>query len=455
MRRWLLLLLALAGAPAAAAGVEPVEVAVSRQGEAFVAEFAFPRSAPAWGFFRSSVAAADGQPWRARSWKVLTPGVALERRGKQDALVAENGSTVPRKVKVLVTPFTGDLDADYVPALSLGGEGVALFDGHFSAYSVDRAEVLDTLPAAFDPAFVGDGGTRIRFAGENLRLAGDVAGYERGQSAGTYGLFGVANALVENGVATVIDGDLPAWIAKDLAAFTPDVMAAMSAGLGSADVPQPTILAAWEGGARDGASMNGGTLNGLIITRFEGKDALEANPALSDLAHWFIAHEAAHFWLGQTVMHESARDGWISEGGADLLAVRAVERLNPGFDPRRKLNSALRDCAKLADEPVASAVERGEHRAYYACGAVFSLVAEKIHGGDAFAFTRKLIDANRADGKVSAADWFTALGDPALAAPMRALVEQGSPDPKAALTALLTQAGIAFAANADGVPQLP
>ena len=75
-------LIALAAAPAPQA---PVEVAVERQGDHFVAEFDFPKRAPAWGFFRSSLAAADQANWRGQSWTVLTPGVRLERRGRWDA----------------------------------------------------------------------------------------------------------------------------------------------------------------------------------------------------------------------------------------------------------------------------------------------------------------------------------------------------------------------------------
>ena len=47
-------------------------------------------------------------------------------------------------------------------------------------------------------------------------------------------------------------------------------MGAMAARLGPPGISQPTVLAAWEGAGREGASMNGGTLKGLILMRFEG-----------------------------------------------------------------------------------------------------------------------------------------------------------------------------------------
>lgn len=447
----------LLAAPVAA---EPVRVTVTRDGGTFVADFRLPADAPAWGFWRSSTAASDNQSWRLKGWQVLTPGVTLQRRGQQDALVGASGRPVPRQVRVRLTPYTGDLNSNYVPALRLGGDSIALFDGHFSLFSADLA-TLDRLPPGFDPATaaIGDPGTAIIFKGPRMRLAGDVEGYRRGQSAGTYGLFGVPKASVANGIATVVDSELPQWIADDLAAFTPRVMGALSARLGPAGIDQPTVLAAWEGRGREGASMNGGTLKGLILMRFEGKAALHDLPALRNMARWFIAHEASHFWLGQKVDYASPRDSWIVEGGADLLAVRTVDALDPAFDRRKVLNEALSDCSKLAARPVATALQRNEPRANYACGAVFSLVAEKASKGDFYAFTNKLIEANRGDRAVSSAEWLAALeagsGDRKASARIRRLLEHGSSDAAGELSSLLREAGIAFALNAEGVPQLP
>ena len=455
MRALFAVLALLLAAPAAA---EPVRVAVTQDKNGFVANFVLPTDAPAWGFWRSSTAAADNQSWRARSWQVLTPGVRLERRGQQDALVAEDGQAVPRKVRVRFTPFTGDLNANYVPALDLGGGTVAIFDGHFALFSVDSASKLQTLPPGFDPTSVGDPGTAVEFKGRHVQIAGDVEGHRAGRSSGAYGIFGLVRSVSGDGVETVIDGELPKWLTDYLSGFTPRVIRALTTGLGPAGLDQPTILAAWEGAGREGASMNGGTLKGLILMRFEGEQAVSELPALRDMARWFVAHESAHFWLGQAVTYDTPRDSWIMEGGADLLAIRTIAGLDPSYDGRPLLNEALRDCAKLAVKPVASALERNEHRAYYACGAVFALVAEKVNGSNFFSFTRGLIAANQADKSVNSADWLAALvrtsGKPAIGRAIAKLLDQGSPDPKDELVGLLTEAGIPFALDADGVPQL-
>lgn len=455
--RLLLALVALVLFPVSAVRAQPAEVTVDRQSDTFIAEFRLPRAASAWGFHRSSPSAVDGKSWRLRSWQVLTPGVELQRRGKFDAFVATNGRAVPQKVRVRVTPFTGHLEADYVPAMRLGGSSVAMFDGHFALFSVANARVLDTLPAIFDDTRVGDTGTMVRFRGK-LRLAGDIAGYRAGMSEGTYALYDVPRASVQSGVATVIDSELPQWIAADLVAYSPRVFETLTARMGPSGVAAPTILAAWEGAKLEGASMNGGALKGLILMRFEGDAALKPLPALADLAHWFIAHEASHFWLGQSIRYASQRDSWIMEGGADLIATRTVAKLSPGFDPTNKLNDLIGECTTLAERPIATALERNEVRAYYACGAVFALVAEKVNGGDFYGFVSNLITASRADREVDMVDWLGALaragGTQAQLTTIRAMVERGTPQPKATIANLLRGSGIAFTLDKDGVPHL-
>ena len=84
-------------------------------------------------------------------------------------------------VRVRFTPFTGDLLADYVPALRLGGSSVAVFDGHFAVFSANRADILNRLPVGGDPRFIVDTNTAVQFRGRNLRLAGDVEGYRTRQ----------------------------------------------------------------------------------------------------------------------------------------------------------------------------------------------------------------------------------------------------------------------------------
>jgi len=99
---------------------------------------------------------------------------------------------------------------------------------------------------------------------------------------------------------------------------------------------------------------------------------------------------------------------------------------------------------------VAEAGERGEHRAYYACGAVFAMAAEAAQkrrdGGDWFDFLRPVLAANREDGVLSRAEWLDALtrvsGDPSLAPILDRMLDQGAADPAAVIADLFRRTGV-------------
>jgi hypothetical protein len=200
-------------------------------------------------------------------------------------------------------------------------------------------------------------------------------------------------------------------------------------------------------------------LPGLITMTFEGTGVLSENDRLRRQALWFIAHESAHFWLGQEVAYQYSRDAWITEGGADLLAIRTVAAVDSSYDPQEALQTAVADCAELTvGHGVASAEQRNEQRAYYACGALFGLVAEAASHRPFAEFVRDLIAASRADHVVTRGEWMTAFeaatGDAVLARDIAQLIDQGAEDPKAALAALFTRAGVAFVEDEDGMPRL-
>jgi hypothetical protein len=197
--------------------------------------------------------------------------------------------------------------------------------------------------------------------------------------------------------------------------------------------------------------MGGSVLPSLVTMRFEGAGLLATNLKAQNAARWFVAHEAAHFWLGQAVTYEFSRDAWLTEGGADLLAVRTVAALDPTYDARAVLQQSADDCLALTrGKSVESAERKNEHRAYYACGALFGLVAEaaqrKASGGDFHDFVKALIAANKADRLVTRGDWLAMLtrvaGTPVLSTAIRRLLEEGSADPAAAYSSLFTSAGI-------------
>ena len=294
------------------------------------------------------------------------------------------------------------------------------------------AQLLYTFHDSSGPVLLG--GQRIRDA--------------QTHDSQTYVVFGALRPIETPDMVALVDPQLPTWIRDLIERAVPSLFSRYTQELGRLTDLKPTLLVNWAGPTPGIVARAGSALHGLIAMTYEGSGMLQETRAQRDQGLWFIAHEAAHFWLGQTVSYEYARDSWITEGGADLLAVRAVAETDPDYDPAPLLNQAIEDCIRLARRGVESARNRGEHRAYYACGAVFGLVAEAGSGRSFYRFVRRLIEANRADGVVSRGDWLNLLDDatrkPELRRAIEQLLDRGVADPGEFITELMERAGVAL-----------
>jgi hypothetical protein len=460
----LLAALLLWTAPAAAA-VPRADVTVTRNGQSWTADYRFTGRAGAWMFTRSEKTREGGQDWRTQSWRVETPGVRLERHGRHDALVGVDGRPVPARVRISFTPAAVDLDAGYDPALIFTDGSVALYTKQFALRPQPGATVIDALPLDLNGVTLPDAEVRITFrdAAGPVLLAGRRLAVARvlddDDGDGTYIVFGRLQPIVTAAMTAVIDPQLPAWIRASLDRGVPDILGRYATVLGPAPGPKPTILVSWAGPTPGRISLGGSVLAGMVTLAYEGDRLNTESQQARFYGLWFIAHEAAHFWLGQAVHYEYARESWITEGGAELLAFRTVAAVDPTYDWRGAVNAAIAECLPYATgKGVAGAAERGESRAYYSCGAVFGLVAEGASHRPFIQFVRRLIDENRADATVTRAEWLAALdavsGDPTLSRDIGVLLDSGSPDPKAAIASLLRRAGIPFTTGADGVPRV-
>ena len=446
-----------------AAAVPRADVAVTRNGQVWTADYRFTGRSGAWMFLRSERTREGGQDWRTQSWRVETPGVRLERRGRHDALVGVNGP-VPARVRISFTPAAVDLDAGYDPALIFSDGSVALYTKQFAVLPQPSAAVVDALPQDLNGLTLPEARVRFAFrdaAGPVLsggrRLATAQFGDDDGD--GTYVLFGRLQPIVTDAMAAVIDPALPAWIRGSLDRAVPDILGRYAAMLGPAPGPKPTILVSWAGPTPGRISLGGSVLAGMVTLAYEGDRLNTESPQARSYGLWFIAHEGAHFWLGQAVHYEFARESWITEGGAELLAFRTVAAVDPAYDARGAINAAIAECLPfIAGKGIAGAAERGESRAYYSCGAIFALVAEGASHQPLIRFVKRLLDEKRADATVSRADWLAALdrvsGDPTLSRDIGVLLDTGAADPKAAIASLLRRTGIAFNLGEDGVPHV-
>jgi hypothetical protein len=292
----------------------------------------------------------------------------------------------------------------------------------------------------------------ILFRGQRVPAATAV-------EAETYVLFGEAGLAEDEGLVTVVDPQLPRWIGAAIKDFAPDVAELYAQRLGPGQSDRPTVMISWNGPTPRRTSMGGSVLPGLVVMKFDGVGVVEPTPGVLSMARWFIGHESAHFWLGQVVRYERARDAWITEGGADLMAIRALKAIDPAYDARAELQKEVDDCVRLADEPVSEAGGRGEHRAFYACGAVFAMAAEgaqrRANGGDWFDFLRPLIDASREDGVLTRDEWLAALtrvsDDASLRGDMETLLDTGAADPTTVIAGLFDRTGVGYRREAGAI----
>ena len=336
-----LLALACPGLVAAqeAEDAPPVRVEVLRDAGEWTATYRFPSDAGGWAFPRSNRARRQDTGWRQLSWTVETEGVSLARIGETDVLLADNG-TVPREVVIRFTPFADDLQADYDPALQFTDGTFALFTGHFAVMPWLGEEMAEEGPG-IEMAFRDTAGP-LTYKGRRYDSA-----TTRDQS--TYLIFGDAQLATTEHLATLIDPATPGWLRRELLDFLPQTFALYADRLGQqAGTGKPTVLSSWAGPTPGVVSRGGSVLPALLVVRLEGEGLVAENARELQGVRWFIAHEGAHFWLGQTVRYETADDAWIMEGGADLLAFRLIERLDPDYEAGTALANKWQTCLSMS-----------------------------------------------------------------------------------------------------------
>jgi hypothetical protein len=435
-------------------GTAMTEAVFSRDGDGtWLLEYRFTRAAPAWFFIRSANA-LDGKPWRAQSWRVETPGVRLERVGHYDVLIGDGRPL--KAVRIRVRPYSDPVQADYQPVLAFSDGGVGVFSDHHLAAPLSTIDAARALPAdlngvAFDQVptrfTVRDPGTTLLFDGKLQR--GTVSLMLDTHQAYVYS--GPARAVATPAFVGIIDPGLPVWAKDELNRFTPRLFDYYTKRLGRPAGRRPTLLASWGGATQPGVSLGGSVLDGMVVMNLKGAAMVDPKPALLAQTRWFIGHESAHFWMGQTIRTARRSAAWMTEGAADVMAVRALAHFHPTYDARGRLQKSIDDCIAInGSKPLSGAFERGEHRANYACGAVLMMVAEGAERkrdarADLFTWLRKLIDPNRKAGVVTPDHWlraFAASGG-AGAEHVRTFLDRGAPDPAALIAELLSSNGVA------------
>ncbi len=460
----MLLFIAVAAAAVApeAKPVEAPSALVTRTGQSWQIDYTFPRDTKAWVFPVSAPELANRQPWRERSWKVVTPNVRIERHGAYDVLLAGESSQIPRKVRITFSPTSATLEREYDPAIAFSNVATAIYSDQFDLAQIGDPALIDARESGLSIQDFGGRPMPVRF----LDNAGPVFVQGKRQSdpvltgASTYVVFGAAKVETLGGVAMLADPALPDWLKNDVSQFAPAVAQAYASRLGSrSDRSLPLLIMGWRG-ARPGKVINdGGVRPGQIVLNFEGDGLLERNARAARRTRWFIAHEMAHFWLGsEGIGYSAPADAWITEGGAEMMAFTLLAASEHEY-AIGELQRAVDDCVKFGTKPIARAADRHESRAFYACGTVFALAASSVArrqgGNDFYDFIRPLLTRHQSDRHLGGNEWLAyfaeASGAPGTADIMRSMIEQGSEQPMKDIMTILNASHVPFRTSQDAI----
>lgn len=454
-------LAALAAASALSDGGAAVPKAVvSRDGTRWTIDYTLPGAAAAWVFPVSAPTMGTQRPWRDGDWRVVTPGVRIERRGAYDMLVPTHGRYVPRQVRLSFIPSAVTLEREYDPAVSFGNGSMALYSDQFDLVPASDLAAIATREAGLSARDLGGDHAAVRFhdAAGPVFVGGKRIADPILRGAATYVVFGAAAIEDVGGIAMLADPALPLWLKTDLAGFVPRVAATYAARLGPRDDPRlPLLLIGWRGATPGKVINDGGVRPGEILLNFEGEGLVDRNDKAARRTRWFLAHELSHFWLGsEGVAYRAPADAWITEGGAEMMAFTLLAASDHAY-ALAELQRAVDDCVRAASKPVATAGERHDGRTFYACGTVFALAATGVvrqHGGkDVFDFLRPLLTTHRSDRLIGREEWLSDLagleGGEAAATAIRVMIERGSDDPAADVSALLRSTGVSLTRTGD------
>lgn len=438
----MLLIMALA-AQIAASKVkpdQPASASVTHRNGVWQVDYTLHADTHGWIFPVSAPKQADRRAWRPEAWRVVTPGVRIERHGAYDVLVADRGGSVPRKVRITFTPTNATLEREYDPAIAFSNGATALYSDQFDLVPIDDPATVDAQKAGLSVQDLGGRALPVLFHDD----AGPVFVQGERQSdpiltgAATYVVFGSGEVQTLGGVAMLADPALPTWLKTDVSQFAPRVASTYAARLGARSDPRlPLLIMGWRGAAPGKVINDGGVRPGEIVLNFEGEGLLERNERAARRTRWFIAHEMGHFWLGsEGVAYSAPSDAWITEGGAEMMAFTLLADTDHEY-VISELQRAVDDCVKLGTKPIAQAADRHESRAFYACGTVFALaasgVARRHDGSNFFDFINPLLTRHQADRRLGGIEWldyFDSLNaDKQAGDVMRAMIQRGSSQP--------------------------
>ncbi len=403
---------------------------------------------------RSIMLGPKTEQYHATAWKLpadfhVTGGEGiysyLERRdGKSFKRVSIDVRTYGSMVKYAPQPF----------AVFDGGTAVNTGPLGFAA-SIGPSRAM----TAFDPVY-----SFVGVADETII----VPGQERGAvtridipSNGLFAYFGTVNGLRETEhVLSLLDDDFPKAFADDYVSSVEALALLYDRQLRDALPGKLVIMVSYQEAPAIG--FGGGAQNFQIMAKAMGPEAPSVGVRKMRL---FFAHEMAHIWQAR-LGNDDAR--WFSEGEANLLALRSLERLDymTAEEVAADLTRNVADCIEgLRETDLLECHKNGRPDLNYSGGMLVlaaAVAATSLDGNpdDVFALDVALAaldDELRAGRPIEAFQTVVrSLGGTETAAgALRSFIVDRHEDPRLAVTTLFDATGLAYRLEGDAIVVTP
>ncbi|WP_018148221.1 hypothetical protein [Henriciella marina] len=448
-------------APAAAQEAEAVQPAAQAKVEVgprddgnWFVRYTFDAPQPVYAFAHSTTG------YRPATWAVETEGV---RFGRLDGLDVITGDGPLGEVEFSIIPLTGQLPDDPTPFVTFTGGGIAVHDAQFELVGFSDVGAVEALEGNIDAAASSGLITDITVIADGPVMNSQQAAEDSltARVRDQYLYIGDGEFEAYEGFSMLADPYLPDWIESNLPDAFEGFLKLLEANWGSDLNDDISLIIAYKGGEAQGLSLHGSVLDSQIMLELGGQGFASPNSDALAYLHWYTIRELVGlFQTRDGIVFGGPEASWIQSGFANSIAYQLIasQMQSPEAFLSSVYEGAFEDCVTtLEGGPLETAIERGAVSGTYACGDFIALATDGyLAQRNLFGFWDALSDwASRTPDKtVDSQVYFTTLqllgAAPAQRERVRALVEDDLDKPRAALRALLEDAGLKPQFTANG-----
>lgn len=380
--------------------------------------------------------------YRKQRWMFEKADFVISKSDDGERIERRDGEAFDRFV-LSVEPHDVRLEKNYQPTARYGEGGVLVFTGHFAP----RGEDGTRMEARF--GFYPSPGAKAVAFGER---ADAFEGWRSPMAHPAYVYMGPVAPVETDEVMAIVDPDAPRWIIDEFYDFTPRIFARLAEAFGFALETKPNLFLAAPLGREAGRlSYAGDALPGQVQITLEGQAWAQRSDKALGIFRRSTIHEAVHLWQAGARPGADDVPDWIHEGAADAIAAETLVTLGiwDGDAYAADFAAARAECAeRLRMGSLASADERGDYRAVYACGHVIAAAVSWADDAPVADFWRAFLARTAGtDGYTQGS--FLALArertDARFADALRAFIRTPPADPEREIDRLLAAAGAPLA----------